>query len=146
VSLYGWILLAMVHWCPVRWVDTFAEYQVVAAAIDRATQDPDDAALLASIGSYESGFDVRARNPRTGAIGAWQLMSPQPCRRLDVDCQAVEALRRTKVQGMAGYTGEATTLSGEYPLAIERMHRATVWTARNPPPEHAAAKLLDVQP
>ena len=134
MSLYGWVLLAMVHWCPVRWVGTFVDYQVVAAAIDHATQDPDDAALLASIGSYESGYDLLALNPRTGAVGVWQLLEPQPCARLDLDCQAVEALRRTKTQGMAGYTGEAVALSGWYPLASARMHRATVWTSIHPFP------------
>lgn len=133
-SLFGWVLWAMVTWCPTRSYERFVEYQRVAEAIDRVATSDADAADLASIGSLESGYDRHAVNRRTHARGVWQLMPPVPCRRDELECEAREALRRWKVQGAAGYTGEAARMSGSWPLAHERQNRATIWMARHPAP------------
>jgi hypothetical protein len=134
LSLYGWVLLAMLHWAPVHSLEAFAGYQRVAVAIDSAAcGNPDDASLLAAIGAPESGYDIRARGKDgSGSFGVWQLLPLAPCTEEDVDCQAVEALRRAKEMGMASFTGEAVNLRGEWPLAHERLAMATIWTATHP--------------
>jgi hypothetical protein len=128
MTLYGWVLLAMVTWCPTRSLWRFVGYQRVAAAIVAASPDPEDASDLAALASLESGYDVTARG-RHAEVGAWQLMPPQPCARLDIDCQAREALSRWKA-GACLYTGEPW--DGPCPLAHNRADRATIWRAAHP--------------
>jgi len=146
MTFIRWIAWAMLSMFPCSSPSRIAgEYRVVATAISRATPSPSDAADLASVASYESGYDVRAVG-RKGEVGAWQLMPPVACEsvRRDganaqraVDCQAREALRRWKEQAPCGYTGEmgrtwASAEATDCPMARRRMNRATAWVAQHP--------------
>lgn len=127
-ALVAYVLAAMNAWIPAQ-SNPHGDYKVVAEAVVGATEDPEEALELASVSSYESGFCTRARNPRSGAKGAFQLLGgriPQT-----VSGQAKEALRRWREQGRCGYTGEART-APVCPLADERYYRAFMWSYRHP--------------
>jgi hypothetical protein len=136
-TLYGWTLLAMLFMVPRPSAARFEAYERIAVAIVLATDDPDEAAWLASVGSWESGYVEGARG-RHGEIGVWQLWPPAPTALVD---QAREALRRYHAQGMCGYTGELPRAyaGGDCPMARRRLDRATVWTSRHPPPSSLGA-------
>ncbi len=74
---YAWVLrlmMSLVVTEPPRasWADT---YEATAREIARATDgDPEMAAILVAIGWYESRFNPRARDPRDGASGVWQIV------------------------------------------------------------------------
>jgi hypothetical protein len=130
VTLLAWVFAAMVAWVPPRQsnVAQLGAYVRIAYAITEASSDPDDVALLASIGSLESGFSPSAVG-KLGEVGVWQLMPPAP---KGLVAQAKEALRRIRVQGMAGYTGEAADPKSGCPLAHNRLGRAHAWVVDHP--------------
>ena len=138
MSYLAWIAWACLTWCPTTSLARIMGYGQVARAISAATQDPDDASLLAKIGGGETGYDTEAVGD-LGEIGVWQLMPPQPCAKRDLPCQAKEALRRAKEQGMCGYTGE--DWRGDCPIAREYLAGAAVWVALHPFPGTAPAPI-----
>ena len=134
--LYEWILSAMLAWSPPNPcnVAQLRGYVAIASAIDSATDDPDEAALLASIAYYETGRTFNASpqlKGKAGERGPWQLMPWSPVPKT-LDGQAKEALSRWKLQGPCGYTGEARNAKSVCPLAHHRMDRAASWAAQHP--------------
>ena len=147
--LLAFVLAAMTSWIPPR-ASQRAEYDAIAHAIVAATQDPDDAIQLAALASYESRFDTHARNRRSGARGAWQLLGRsrhdyRTGRNGTLVEQAREALRRWHL-GMCLYTGE-TRRAPDCPLASERYARALQWLYAHPfPVEIATSRLPPMVP
>jgi Transglycosylase SLT domain len=130
VRLLAWVFAAMVFWVPPRPtnVPQLGAYVRIAHAITAATSDPEEAALLAAIGSLESGYSPTAVG-KLGEVGVWQLMPPAPS---TLVLQAKEALRRIHAQGMCGYTGEAADPHSKCPLAHNRLARASNWVEAHP--------------
>lgn len=102
------------------------EDMAIALAIVDATPDPLEEATLVAIAWFESGLRVHAVG-KLGEQGPWQLMPPAP---KTVHEQAKEALRRWKVQGAVGYTGERTC---PCPLAVNRRLRGAMLAAAYAP-------------
>jgi hypothetical protein len=102
------------------------------------------ATLLASIGSFESGFSPHAVG-KLGEVGVWQLMKPAPD---GLNAQAKEALRRIEVAGMCSYTGEAANPRSKCPLAQHRIERAKRWMAEHPfeEPANDIARMVSSMP
>jgi hypothetical protein len=97
--LTAWVLAAMVHWLPASPAVVRARYEPIAEAITAATQDPDEAAVLAAIAKWETGFRQDAVG-KLGERGAWQLMPPAP---FGLRAQAREARRRMLISyGLCG--------------------------------------------
>lgn len=118
-----WVLRLMLFLLPPvqNNVPRLREYVIVAiVTADAAQATPlpgrssyETAATLTEIALLESGFVIRARG-RDGEVGPWQLMPPAPARLRE---QAAEAIRRWRVQGAQGYTGERRC---PCPLAVNR--------------------------
>ena len=136
-ALLAYVFTAMVFWCPPRQnsIAQLGAYVRIAAAMARASDGSfRRATLLASIGSYESGYRGD-RLGKLGEVGVWQLLPPPlgaPVPK-GLDAQAREALRRWDVQGPCGYTGESATPKSACPLARHRIERADNWIATHPP-------------
>lgn len=131
MSLFGYVLAAMLAMLPTRSAARFEEYEEIALAIVEATSDADDALDLVAFGRMEGSF-VRRACGKLGEVGVWQLMPPQPCAIEDVGCQAKEALRRLREQGACGYAGE--DWRGDCPKGRRRRNLATVYRALHPWP------------
>ena len=140
-----WIAWSMLHWCPTTSTCRMtAHYGPVARAMARAAverdasweQRADDASALSGYASLESGYDPDARG-KLGEQGPWQLRWSR-CEdyrkggQRALDCQAREALRRLHEQGGACYTGECVDMGGDWPLARNRMWRASWWVSSHP--------------
>jgi hypothetical protein len=100
---------------------------IVIADASEATPLPrktvhETASQLIQIGHLESGFAIHAVG-KMGELGVWQLMPPAPLRLRE---QATEALRRWRVQGPEGYTGEGRC---PCPLADHRRFGAALIAA-----------------
>lgn len=134
LPLLAYVFASMVDFIApsARNIPQLTRYVLIADAIVHATNDPEDAVQLASITSFESRFAIEATGKR-GERGPWQLMAPAPVALRD---QAKEALRRWKVQGACGYTGEATVQNqtdlSKCPLARHRIERAQRWLDAHP--------------
>jgi hypothetical protein len=114
-------------------VPRLASYVRIASAIDRATTDPREALLLASIAGFESGYSEHAVGAHKEQ-GPWQLdpISPVP---KDLVGQAAEALRRVRWSyatcgTLAGYT--SGSCSRGLREARHREDRATQYLAAHP--------------
>ena len=110
---------------------------IVTADASQATPLPhrtakQTAATLTSIDFFESGFSPHAVG-KLGEVGPWQLLGPGPA---CPNCPPVpkhlrgqvgEAIRRWRVQGPCGYTGEKLLeLAGKpCPKAQRRIAKAT---------------------
>lgn len=133
--LLAWVFAAMVAFVPPRQNNAaqLGAYVRIATAITRATDSPFMAVLLASIGSFESGFRPQAVG-KMGEVGIWQLMGPPlgaPVPK-GLDAQAREAIRRVETQGMCGFTGEAANPRSKCPLAQHRIDQAREWIREHP--------------
>lgn len=84
------------------------------------------AAQFTAIPYYESGFAIHAVG-KLGEVGPFQLMPPNVPKTLRA--QAKEAIRRWRVQGPCGYTGEAN--AKHCPLAEHRIAKAEELLARD---------------
>ncbi len=139
-----YVFVAMCAFVPPRQnnVPQLGAYVRIATAIARATNSPFMGTLLASIGSFESGFRPQAVG-KLGEVGVWQLLGPPlgaPVPK-GLDAQAKEALRRIEAQGMCGYTGEAANPRSECPLAQHRLDRAKQWMADHPFPAEESRSI-----
>jgi len=108
------------------------EMSAIAWAITKTECDPLECLELANIPFWESGYERTAKGKK-GEVGAWQLMPPQPCDPRATTCQAREALRRLRVQGIEGYCG----CSRWHPCSDMVEHRigaARDWYAEHPYP------------
>jgi hypothetical protein len=127
-QLAQWIFVAMVALMPPRQNDvprlkTLVILSIVTADASQATPLPgqtpkETAAQIVAIGYYESGFVTSAVGKR-GEVGWLQLMPPAPAH---LRAQVGEAIRRLRVQGLVGYTGEANYVT--HPLADHRREKA----------------------
>ena len=127
MTLY--VLAAMLSWLPVRTPTRLAEYRTIArACVHTSNSDPEEAVTCVTLASLESGFKLRARNRRSGARGAWQLLGGHVPE--NPDEQAHEAMRRWHV-GRCLYTGE-TARAPTCPLADARYFRALDWLHEHP--------------
>jgi hypothetical protein len=135
-QLAQWVFLAMVTLMPPRQNDVPRLRELVIIAIvtaDAAEATPlpgktpkETAAALTGIAVYESGFVIAAHGSRS-EVSPWQILPPAP---VHLRAQAGEAIRRLRIQGWAGYTGEANYAT--HPLADHRRAKAE-WLLANVP-------------
>jgi hypothetical protein len=93
-------------------------------------------AWLVGVSHLESGFRIVAHG-RQGEEGAFQLMHHWrgDCRGAGegtVEQQAREAIRRWRLQGATGYTGETPDWTGTAPLAVNRSLWGAIYEASHP--------------
>ncbi len=99
-ALITYLLTFVAMFWPAAKHSRYREREVEAIAADVATTDasPWEALRLMNIAALESTF-YRAAVGSHGERGAWQIMPPAS------SYGAKEALRRMRVQGMAGFCG-----------------------------------------
>lgn len=138
--MWAWTFSLMLVLLPPRQNDVHRlhTYAAIAWVIAHEARTPDDAAVLAAIGFYESGYSPQAVG-KMGEIGVWQLMGPPyaatPPKTLRG--QAREALRRWHEQGPCGYAGEPVThcVKGRNRALLAAMLRAA-YPAPDDAPDH----------
>jgi hypothetical protein len=132
-TLAVWTFGCMVFLMPPRQNDVarlkeFVILSIIIADASEATPLPnrtsrETAAQLIQIAYLESGFSIHAVG-KLGEQGPFQLLNHVPT---TLRGQAKEAIRRWRVQGPAGYTGEAG--QREHPLADHRRFGAALLAA-----------------